>query len=638
MQAPIFELENISDFTADFSCIARKIVSRHIKSAVLIDDDWPSDDYISNEKYQSDLNNSENNTDPTQEYAEEKILDEEYEEDIISENFAEEDISDFPHADLLNAKKNKASNNPNADRLIKIHKSLVQRGIICTGLKYTAKEKNLASLLAKNSDILILDWNFGSDAGAGAIDILKELATDGQLRFVCIFTDQPDLSSIKHRIFKDIFSINQEVDASYDFKAGNFIFTLRNKSVSGIGEKYKSTSEDLFDDAVTHIAANYSGFLQLSMLEMTSRHRNTMLTHLTKFTPEFDAAIFADSSQEGSPAKLSENLRALLLDEWRIALEGNANSQEIWTLEEGGRKAYAISLKNNIGSVTKEYLTKCMKAMGITDAEKTTDLIFKKNTPDSDTPFKNIVGQWLDNGAEGDVPLGIKKAHVAKLTVAVLYVLSHPNKKGKDITPSEVWRDVLRLDALFCQQQILPEDLTQGTILKYDENSYFICITPLCDTVRLKTGYHAFSFLSATKAKPEEVLALSPDYCVFVENNEPVCLHIEIKRPYTFEFNDASRKITSKNSYEIYARHRLLPEIPVKSVIEKKATLVTSPENTIESVSEFNEGARSILIPFKVAGQLRGDFSFMITAASASNGSRVGINRVEFIRAAKVSK
>lgn len=620
----------------DYSGRAKMIIGSYIKSAILIDDYWPA----YNERGEILV-------------ATDDISGTEVEADV---EFCEEEVLSETGAALKTAMPIVATNNASdvAVRLLKIQDCFTKKGIICTGFKYTDQEKQFAPILAKNADIVILDWNFAGDKGVGAVEILKELK-DGQLRFICIFTDDPNLITIKKRILEDVCSTTfDDKNNETDFKVENFVFTLRNKTIKNETSANESSEEKLLDDAISHLSVHYHGFLQLAMLEMTSQHRNTLLTHLVKFSSEYDAALLSEAALADSPLNLPSNLRALLIDEWKIALD-SADADRC-LLGESGRTAYAASLKVNSPKISMEFLNACVTALGLKPPVDEMNRFFGVPLGQTQRKFDCDIGKWLDDGAISPAPSyrELKAKEAAKMTVATLYALSHADSLDQNPTQEAIYNHVFRLDALFNQQQLLPKELTQGTILKFDDENYLICITPLCDAARYKEGFYAYSFLGATRASSEKMLAQANDYCVFLEKGKPVCLHVDIKSPYVYEIGHEARVISLGKL--VAMRPRRLPSGKPLQTSSEGASFVSEKEGSVtvlisvdgapdskvvsdsidgetmtESVPRNADGTFSLT----VVGQLRTDFFLMLTAASASNSVRVGVNRMEFIRSHK---
>ena len=649
--------------TTDFKNRAKKVIGQYIKSAILIDDDWP------------DLSELESRIalDASTEAGEHEV---ETEADQLETNETQAEIfisavgapTSFPvHAVASSSRVSEAT------RLLKIQDFFLKEGVICTGFKYKTSDKDRAPKLAKNADIVILDWNFGNDGGAGAVGILKAL-TDGHLRFICIFTDQPDLSVIKKRILEDVCGESFIADNTTDFKAKNFIFTLRNKAIPGSTSENKSLEADLFDDALLHLSTHYCGFLQLAMLELTARHRSSLLKHLVRFSQEYDTAFLTESSLQHSPFADSD-LRAILIDEWKVALETSVIDEDMQILGDGGRSAFAISLADNCGKVTQKYMNECMTAVGLSCKPAEMDAFFKVVQEKDLRTFDIQVSDWLNKGAKecAPAPKSFKDENIAKWNIALLYALSNPNVAT---TPSlsKVYKFVFGLDALFNQQQVLPSELTQGTILKYDADHFLICITPLCDTARLGTGHYPYTFLSATRAKNEEPFKRG-DYCVIMDGTMPVCLHVDIKNSFVYEIDPHSRKLAIGKPVEMYpltfprvkanqktAENAAAPvtskgsevSSPLRTVADVTGTPPNPHSNTVSNADKDSATIKNQVGPgdkikqdslaaaevvktepalkTTVVGQLRSDFFLMLTAAAASSASRVGVNRVELIR------
>jgi hypothetical protein len=662
--------DSTNSITHDYHGRAKRIIERFVRTAVLIDDDWPALAEVVERLELIDSKRAEADSPVRPMQAAESEVENEVEDDDSGLKQGGADVFVKNMLDIRNVGASGSALSPvvagttvSAARLLQIQDDFVRRGVIFTGVKYTKADEARGPRLAKNADILILDWNFAGDSGAGAMKILRELNQDGQLRFVCIFTDQRNLLEIKNAILRTVFGKENDADERLDFPIANFVFTLRHKPVPDLHSEEISQVQTLFDDAIGNIANHYSGFVQLSILEMSSHHRHTMMTHLARFSRDFDSAILAETAQKDSPVDMGTSLRALLLDEWRVALESSAATNDYWMLSKG-RGLYAASLKKNLPLMTSEFIEACASAVGVTGLSTALPRLFQVGNFGGirQREFDFTVGEWLEGGAAENLVLpGIKGKQSARVTFALLYALNHPERCLELPTATQIYRNLMRLDALFSQQLTLPSEIMQGTILKYDSETYFICITPLCDSARYTDGYNPYMFLEATRADESAFLEPATDYCVFVEVDDPVCLHVDIKRPHVFEINNVNKKIAPSGRNIIDVRYRTLPPQRSNNKIEMEALILPSKavaaaplndtsqehlleeqknaEKDLQGASAVVEGPRNVsqheTIRLSVVGQLRTDFFLMFSAAAASNSARVGVNRVEFIRAAK---
>jgi hypothetical protein len=205
--------------------------------------------------------------------------------------------------------------------------------------------------------------------------------------------------------------------------------------------------------------------------------------------------------------------------------------------------------------------------------------------------------QWLDGGCASELPdvPGIPKRIAAWGTLQVV--------RNTDVGLNSL----LRLDALFHQQFDEPAAITQGTVVMIRDAEiarYLVCTTPLCDTERPEKIGGLFNFVKTRVVSIEEVLRGSDiiDYCVLRHRETFLCLAILLKERISLEM--------------------VQPRFDESSVAYARFSLggTEIQRQTVERIEVHR------------IAQLRLDHALALTAATASDASRIGVSRVELVR------
>lgn len=556
----------------DFDSIAKGIVRDYVRCVLLIDNEWPEDDGGARAGAPEDTV-----VDPPEEVGQPSVEE------------TEGDLADAPPPAAEDSKN-----------LVALQKSVIEAGILFTGLRYGRERRALAVRLALRADIVVLDWQLldSMDDGREALDILSEIDQRGGLRFVNIYTGHAVPEQVKAAILGRFSARASASESVAEFSAGSFVFSIRNKDLPGAVARtslFPAAGGDLIDLAIGSIAKEYGGLVQLALLELAVRHREQLPNLLRSFERDIDSAVVMEANNPASPLSADANLRELLLDEWRSALEVALQKKTVEVISRDGVNAYVRSLASRVSpSVATEIRTRLGK--------------IRKGLESWDVPLvQGAVNAWLASALQGATPspkgASWSKDAVAKVQWEILHAVLHP---GSDSSLPSLWNPLLSLDALFTQQFQMPTKMTQGTILRRGNGSYLICTTPLCDAAACDTKVkNLFSFARAEVRKYDALDPFSPAHGYFVirsesDRSELFVLDMNIKPLVVLKVPDPA--------IELGKRCETLPW----PACEEQATTV-----------------REWLVP---VGQLRLDHALRLSARSASETSRVGVDRVEFFR------
>ncbi len=555
-----------------FDELAQNVLRGYLRSAVIIDDQWP--ETVVGEAVVDEIDEST------------------FVASEIPDGVGMEEIGD-PAEDMPPPRP--ADNPEDARLLADLQRALLQEGLLACGFRYTHQDRKVAVALARRADVVVLDWHLVDDDGADALAILEELRRDNELRFVFIFTGHGRIQEVREAL-KNRFgraSVVSETGEA-DLRITNLVIAIRNKK--GLAEEtpgYIVEPGDLLAVALRALVSNYDGLVQLAMLELTQLHRRQLPAILERIDNSIDTAVLLEAGDESSPVGQGGAFLSVLVDEWRAHLEQEHSMLRV--LGSGGRQLFGAQLAERLGEVSGIDLEMALERSGVKAAKAL-----------ANQGSRGQLKRWLAEGCKGSGPV------VQGVTL------------NKDQRPLAGWgvlgaipgaveeesaMPLLRLDAFFHQQFERPDELTQGTIVAVHQtgpghNDYFLCITPACDAVRppqpLEGRSHLFTFLRATPIIPESLFVAKskkPAYCVVEHDERLLCLEINLKDKFILAIAD--------REFE---------------------------NDTVQGRLTLGSSVLVASVELRLVAQLRAEHALSITAAAAADASRVGVNRVELVR------
>ncbi len=474
-----------------------------------------------------------------------------------------------------------------------LYNTIIDSNMSYCGIRYSDDIKTHAKETAKKSELLIQDWDLEKDDGLFAIEIISELRNIG-IRFLCIYSNQRNSHYIRGRLEDDLAEITVGTDD--DFVMGNIVVSIRSKPGSGLEGGKELTPEKFVDELLSTYVQQYGGFLQLSLLELTTRHRETLPKMLSKIDDKMDLPFLIETTIEDSPLCTDGVfLRRLLIDEWRTELENSISTVPLKVLSPSGITSFTKSLINIITDDLVNMAKSCFQLIaGATSGSSYVDSFDGWDIAD----WKPKIEEWLESGLDMTklpMPVGRQCPDTKLNLLACSYLFAILNSGLLLNDEGSIFSTFLRLDELLFRSEI-PSSITQGSVLKLEgSDKFLICITPLCDAVRPDKINYIYNFLSATANK--HLTKTEWQYCVIrdTETDEIIPLNVEKKVLVSIKITEEEiRKPTLKGKF-------LIPD-----------------------EAEERE--------FKLVAQLRKDQALKIAAAAAEDTSRIGIDRVEVIR------
>lgn len=472
--------------------------------------------------------------------------------------------------------------------------AFAKKSIVCSGFKpLSNKEESIKAIVktSKNADITILDWQMdgtekdGSLATSAIIKLAKnDIDEGGRLRLIAVYTGE----EIEKIISKLVISLTE----LFEPIQSNTTITFKDKKLNHwkIDVISKDTNEEeLTIKLIDSFACLTSGLLSNAALSMIADIRDKTHNILHKFNKTLDPAYLShvlglisspDTREQAHEVAfdyavdlLSEELKSELQTSLKVKDSLSKEAMQCWpTYANSTNNMHYFRLK--IGTEDPIMI----------DTEKMNTLLSELDSDQLTELLEKTLGiQPKDNVS----PIDRFKKESIQLTVlnnetTSLFELCAIESSRRDITTVGTHSPVLK----------------QGTILKKsDDNVYFMCIQPLCDSVRLKSS-SSFSLLKISKS--------SKDFTHIIRNAGG---HLKLKitptpkdiRTYFFEPDEGKGTVRATNKTKSFVFHGK------------------------------NEGSNDEIV-FEWCGEFKQTVSQSIINGLAAQLSRIGFDTFEWLR------
>lgn len=384
----------------------------------------------------------------------------------------------------------------------------------------TDVEEDIANDIAKAAnlaDILVLDWHLKNKLPVVAMSALRKIAEvdalqNGRVRLICIYTGE----SVEN--LRDIYKAAENA-----LEDGGLSFTESNpESQKGRGEhhylmvlqKQSVIDVDLPEKLLEAMTELANGILPSFALAAIAALRKNAHHIASRFPKELDAAYAGNRLITDPASDIDELMRSLIISDFdsAIGLERVADrmlgSERIneWirvnnypkntpNTDINGKNsaAEAITIK-----MDKEFI--CGLNTGYVDGNRNEAVFMNGSKYQFNETQKSKVSSTFHDGGSVEA---IKKATM--------------NTEGKFARLVALKREAYGQSKLFSEKQWCPS-LALGTLLRLSPDQgnvqYLYCLTPACDTVRLRGVDRGFVFLkleevNADKAKKDLIITLS---------------------------------------------------------------------------------------------------------------------------------
>lgn len=453
----------------------------------------------------------------------------------------------------------------------KLVEAFLAEGVVCSVVEARKQDTGLASMAltgALIADLLILDWLlFGDDLDT--VGMIKRVAERNaeRLRVIVVFTGAPSLSDVSARLVEDA---GFEERDDFVLKRNN-VFVLvfgkpESSRVRGEAQRRPSTYGDLPSMIRQDLEKVFKGLMPEFAFRGINALREAAPRILATFNSDLDAAALVHRALIPESADAGPQFVKLLVSEFEQALH-DERVAEVWepetvsshleNTEQGGAPGgLAKKLKSNLK------VPDDLKTLG--DSELCREAIVRglSNIGVADRSASNVVGDLSDAVGSSDGSNG---------SLAALM-----SSSGLGETPPR---------------------LEMGVVLREGDERYWLCIQPLCDSVRLRTR-RAFPMLPLD-IKPQKTAAM-------IRSPEGALIPIGFdSRPHNLampEFQPADAgsvvaygepsnwRFTSEDDVEYQAIARLRPELAAQAV----HGLASAASRAGANVSEWmRRGAKS---------------------------------------------
>ena len=359
-------------------------------------------------------------------------------------------------------------------------------GMVC-GVVPPGKDQSGSDILAHvaaRADIVVLDWKLDAESGESALALLERIVREAapfRIRLIAIYTAEPDLQQIRDKIRDQLNGTHESHQArpvngtslAIDFGACRIVMYNKNGAQTE-APGCVVAEEDLADRLVADFSQMAEGLLPVLVLAALTAVRENVYQLLNCFGHQLDPAFLAHRACLDQPAEselhiveqIASELQGIMED--AIVSNSPAGIQAINLWADGRFKNDELRFgANNIVSTLPRVLEMLTKGL------------------------ENINGR----------PVSPKKHNLLSRGFA---------DSGEDRTDLD-----RHLASLMSFRQIVEgasRQLSMGTVIQptaTNDMGFLLCVTPKCDSVRLKEK-SSFLFLPLVPAKKRTTQVVVP--------------------------------------------------------------------------------------------------------------------------------
>lgn len=378
--------------------------------------------------------------------------------------------------------------------------SFAEYGINCSGFipdpnRFPTLDDaaNKIAFSAKRADVTILDWRmderFSAEAGTLAKTCINKILKNdkeqhGRLRLIVIYTAEPDLNDIANNIFQNL----NDIGLVTSLRNNNIIFSepdLEFCKISVIEKKINAN--ELREEVIALFTELTIGLLPNATLSTLSEIRDKTHHILHTFNKDLDPAYLSHIIGLLSSPKVRENADEVALD-----YAAELIAEELKSIIQISQPLKA--------SLKKERIKNWLTHINNLDENDFFDVIIgdKSGQVGSDK-IQNLLDA-TSNKQIGRIlsapPLVIDETVNGAAKIFEDYRIQ-VNLKGEACDSNEKLSiiECKRRDGRSLTNNTYSPNIKLGSIVRNDNNQYFICLQPLCDSVRLSIDT-SFLFLA----------------------------------------------------------------------------------------------------------------------------------------------
>ncbi|HHX8519290.1 TPA: response regulator receiver domain [Vibrio diabolicus] len=425
--------------------------------------------------------------------------------DLVIEPEPEANAFEIPEPKLEKKPiKNPDKNNSHPLNTLELTNAFFNLGIMA-GIHQPQIIKETPSQFAKktvsasmSADIIILDWMLKKNDARYSQEVVKEILSQdaisgGRLRTIVIYTGEPKLNELRNKLWTFLDNNSLKNDKDFTIYSDSLNISFYNKSETTNGQRIFS-EQDLPLASLKEFSTLVDGLVPTFAVKSASEIRRNIGRLTSKFSKNIDAAYLSHRSLLPSP-----------------------EDAELFMLE------MFVSHLRSLLAISKPDKT-CLGFEAIKKWVDSSEVVICREIDACGVKFcmtKDGALEILENGLSSDRnDYGLKKVLLSLTDIS--------NDKGQPLSKSKVSNLVSKdklheLFAIYSQDGELLDSLkelsvlslfkrtrtdivknfpylTQGSVVYcIGSETYYLCVTPKCDTVRL-TGKHNFSFAPLEEA------------------------------------------------------------------------------------------------------------------------------------------
>lgn len=389
--------------------------------------------------------------------------------------------------------------------------------VVCSVLEATddAEEPNgLVNQVLKGAmiaDLLILDWLMPRDRPA-TIEAIGAVATQyaDRLTVIVVFTDVQDLSSIEQRLMD---AVGFESVEEGIVRRGNTVVLIIGKPLQVLTEgeaRRRASSYDRLPEMIfSDLERIFQGFMPQFVFSGINALRESMPRTLTVFNAGLDAGALIHRALLPEPADAATQFVRLLASDFEQVLH-DQRVGDLWHIDSSPGSLANLTLTARLGPL-RQRLQSLQPDAGLGEGERAEaleELQRLKALSDEDLT-REILARGLSEFGKIGLTEGSMRRAIPELTDALADADVSNQKLAVMMDSTNLGASAPRLEfGVLLQAE---PDEVEPTATERAEASWWLCIQPLCDSVRLPST-RAFPFvpviLNADKA---EAMICPPD-------------------------------------------------------------------------------------------------------------------------------
>jgi len=363
------------------------------------------------------------------------------------------------------------------------------QGLVCAvirpGISESPVERTVCA--ARRADIVILDWELNRDGGESTLQIVRRLVHEeaeaeprGRLRLVAVYSGTPQLRKISARLLKELSGEKSASpfrrDGDFAIAAGAVRIVVFGKPTTRLEKTDKLlrarviAGRDLPGCLIDEFAKMTTGLVPHVTLASLSALRKNMHRVLGRLRADLDSAYLWHRATQVRPADAETHLVDLVVDELRAVLEDEGVGK--WANLDAIAQWIAHGKRNDFGASFGE--------KGTRSAEEVLRLL-TKGAAGKEDDNKDVRDKFPKMCAE-------KGAH-REVGIAGFAETAEMARNANE--------SLAALMSLKTRYERPHPRLELGTVLMRGHGksrTYWLCVQPRCDSVRLK-GCTAFPLL-----------------------------------------------------------------------------------------------------------------------------------------------